>query len=426
MLTRSVKNTLLILLFSLFVQSSLFSQVRLASPYSRYGIGDMSENNNSWNLALGGTSIALKSTSHVNYMNPASYIAFDSSSFLFEGGFNIDMVTLTSNLQTANRNFASVGYLLFGIPITKWWHSSIGLIPYSKIGYNIASFSKVDQTNVARIYNGSGGISRFYIGNAFKPVKNLSIGFNFSYLFGSMDRASTVLFPDSVYYTNYKLDNSIVINDIFFDFGIQYTLKIKNDLKMTFGAIYSPETKISAKTDLLARTFRLGGGGTEVYKDTIAIATGYKGNIVIPTMFGAGVSIEKTDNWLVGADYRWQNWSKFSAFNLSDSLVNSFSLSAGVEYLPDVGSYSNFLKRVRYRFGFLYHSTYLELYGKHLNEYAFSLGFGMPIKGKTALTLSAQVGSRGTTELNLIRETYFRFTIGFSIYERMFVKRKYF
>ena len=92
MLTRSVKYTLLIFLFSLLVQSSLFSQVRLASPYSRYGIGDMSENNNSWNLALGGTSIALRSPSHVNYMNPASYIAFDSSSFLFEGGFNIDKI----------------------------------------------------------------------------------------------------------------------------------------------------------------------------------------------------------------------------------------------------------------------------------------------------------------------------------------------
>jgi len=144
-------------------------------------------------------------------------------------------------------------------------------------------------------------------------------------------------------------------------------------------------------------------------------------------MLGAGVCFEKTDNWTVGADFKWQNWEKFRAFNLSDSLVNAYSVNIGAEFIPDVNSYSNYLKRVRYRLGFLYNSTYLELFGQHLKEYAVTVGFGTPVRGmKTALNVSLQIGSRGTTNANLIRESYFRFTVGFSINERWFVKRKYF
>ena len=427
MLQRPRKLLFLSLVLLNFCFSPVYSQLRTASPYSRFGIGDLSENNNAWNLSMGDASIAFRSPIHINYANPASYTAFDSSSFIFEGGFNLDIIKLTSNLQTANRNFASVGYFLFGVPVTKWWRTSIGLVPYSKIGYNIASFRKVDSTNtnITTIYSGSGGINRFYWGNAFKILKNLSIGFNASYLFGSMDRVTTILYPDSVYYTDDKKEYHITINDILFNFGIQYTVKLKNDLKMTMGGVFSSQTKIASKTDMLERTFILGSGGTESYRDTVAILNNYKGNIVMPAMFGIGVAFDKTDKWTIGADYKWQNWNNFKAFNLTDSkLVNSYMISAGAEFVPDINSYTNYFKRVRYRIGFLYNSTYLELFGKHLNEYAVTLGFGIPLKGvKTCINLSGQFGSRGTTALN---QTYFKFTVGFTIYERWFVKRKYF
>ena len=415
------------LIFLLLLNSSSYSQLRLASPYSRFGIGDLSDNNNAWNLSMGGSSIAFRSPYHISYANPASYTAFDSLSFVFEGGFNIDIIKLASVVQSDNRNIASVGYLLFGMPVTKWWRTSIGMVPYSKIGYNIASPDKVGETDILRTYSGSGGINRFYWGNAFKIFKNLSIGVNASYLFGSMNRVSTVLFPDSIYYANYKFENHITMNDLYFNFGVQYTARLKKDLKMTVGGVFANQSKMAAKTDYLGDTFAQGGSGTEVVKDTIAFAENYGGNIVIPFMFGLGIAFDETDKWTAGADFKWQNWKKFTAFNLSDSLVNSYSVSAGAEFVPDINSYSNYLKRVRYRIGFLYNSTYLELFGKHLNEYAITLGFGTPVRGmKTALNISVQVGTRGTTQANLIRESYLRFTIGFSIYERWFVKRKYY
>jgi lipopolysaccharide assembly outer membrane protein LptD (OstA) len=144
-------------------------------------------------------------------------------------------------------------------------------------------------------------------------------------------------------------------------------------------------------------------------------------------MFGFGAGFEKQDKWMVGGDFKWQNWKNYRAFDMSDSLVNSFEIHAGVEYLPDINSYTNYLKHIRYRLGFTYNSSYLKLRGEHLNEYAISLGFGLPFRGmKTGLNLAGEFGSLGTTQSNLIKETYFKFVVGFSIYERWFVKRKYY
>ena len=428
MLKRPVNLFLSSLFLLLFLNLVSYSQARLASPYSRFGIGDLSDNNNAWNLGMGGSGIAFRSQYHINYANPASYTTFDSLSFVFEGGFNLDIIKLTSSLQTENRNLASVGYILFGMPVTKWWRTSLGLVPFSKVGYNIASpGGEVGGVRTVQIYSGSGGINRFYWGNGFRIMKNLSVGINAAYLFGSMNRLNYLTYPDSILYANYKFENHITMNDLYFNFGVQYTAKINNDIKMTIGGVFANQSKMSAKTDMMATTYLSVGDGTEVVKDTVAFAEDYGGKIVIPVMFGGGVSFDKTDNWTIGADFKWQNWKKFTAFGLSDSLVNAYSVNVGAEFVPDINNYSSYLRRVRYRLGFLYNSTYLELFGRHLNEYAFTVGFGTPVRGmKTALNVSLQIGSRGTTEANLIKEGYFRFTIGFSIYERWFVKRKYY
>lgn len=427
----SIKRFKLLLpltLLLLFPSLNLFSQIRIASPYSRFGIGDLSDNNNAWNMTMGQTGYAFRSPYHINYMNPASYTAFDSMSFVFEGGFNSEFVTLSSDFQRVNRNYASLGNLLFGMPVTNWWKTSLGLVPFSDVGYNVANYEEYPNSGtVVRNYVGSGGINRFYWGNAFRITKNLSIGINASYLFGSMIREALVLFPDSVNNMNFQVGYYVTMSDLYFNAGLQYRAKLKNDLFLTVGAVFSPNSGMSAKTDILAETFLVNSSAGEEPKDTLFMAEGLKGKIVIPMMAGGGLALEKPDKWMVGLDYRWQNWEKFSAFEMSDSLVNSWQISAGGEIIPKIDNYTNYLARIRYRLGFSYSKTYLHLRGTDLNEYSISIGFGLPLRGvKTMLNLGAQFGSRGTTQHNLIQESYFKFVIGFTIYERWFLKRKYF
>ena len=422
----SLRISLSLLFLIVFIP--LFSQIRIVSPYSRFGIGDLADNNNAWNMAMGQLGIGIQSPYHVNYANPASFSAFDSLAFVFEGGFNGELITLTSDFQTVNRNYASLGYLLFGMPVTRWWKTSFGLVPYSDVGYNVANIEDYPTTGtIIRLYSGSGGISRLYWGNSVRFFNKLSIGVNVSYLFGSMDREAMVLFPDSVNSMNFKESFAVTMNDLNFSFGAQYRTKISNDISLTLGAVFAPKLNMAAKADILATTFLLSPTGVESPRDTLVNAEGDRGKIVIPMMAGGGFSFEKKDKWLIGLDYKWQNWEKFTAFEMSDSLVNSWQISAGGQIIPDIDNYSNYLARINYRLGFIYNKTYLELRGQELNEYAVSVGFGLPLRGiKTMVNLGFQYGGRGTTSQHLIRESYFKVIVGFSIYERWFVKRKYF
>jgi hypothetical protein len=417
------------IIFCLFLLNlTLFSQIRIISPYSRFGIGDLADNNNAWNLSMGQLGIGLRSPYHVNYANPASYTAFDSLSFVFEGGLTGEFVNLRSDYQSINRNYASLGYLLFGMPVNKWWKTSLGLVPFSDVGYSVANYEEYPNSGtVVRLYSGSGGISRLFWGNAFRIQRNLSIGANVSYLFGSMDREARVLFPDSVYAMNFKEVYYVTMNDLYFNFGAQYRAKLKNDISLNLGAVFSPSLSMASKVDVFAATFQLNSSGIESPRDTLAIAAGTKGRIVIPMMIGGGFAFDKTDKWVVGVDYKWQNWEKFRAFDQTDSLVNSWQVNVGGEITPNVDNYNNYLARIHYRLGFMYGQTYLHLRGQNLNEYAITFGFGLPLRGmRTMLNLGAQYGVRGTTSQQLIRESYFKIVVGFSIYERWFVKRKYF
>ena len=412
----------------LFLFSSTHAQIRIASPYSRFGLGDISRNNNAWNGSMGELGISIRSPYHVNMNNPASYTAFDSTSFVFEGGFISNFGTLKSAVQSDSRNYTSIGSLLFGLPVTKWWRTSIGLVPFSDVGYNVSSIQVVQGVGtVDRLYTGSGGINRFFWGNGFKIFKNLSIGINASYLFGTFTNESVAIFPDSIYFINFKVDNNTTVHDLYFDYGIQYTIPLTTNLHMTLGAVYSATTKLAARTDVLSQTFFLGADGVEHPRDTITQVTDIHGKIIIPWSTGFGISVEKTDRWMAGADFHWQNWKNYSSFGLSDSLVNSYQINVGAEFLPDPNNYYNYLKRIRYRIGFLYDNSYLDLRGHQLDEYAITAGLAMPLRGnKTALNFGIQVGTRGTTSSGLIQENYFRFIVGFSIYERWFIKRKYY
>jgi len=417
-----------LLLIILLISNLLSAQNRIASPYSRFGIGDIDENNNAWNFSMGETGVAFRSPSHINYLNPASYTEFDSLSFLLEGGFQLSSVQLRTNTQTASRNYGSLAYLLMGLPVTHWWRTSIGIVPFSNVGYNISvTEPRAGIGEVNRTYTGEGGINRFNWGNGFQITKNLSIGVNASYLFGNSNRRSEVLFPDSLYNLNTVIDNDVTVNSFYFDFGAQYSFRLKKDISMVIGGIFAPKTGISAKSGQLARTFELLTDASEKILDTIYQTPDAHGKIMFPLSLGAGVSVTKPDHWLVGADFKWENWKNYTAFDLADSLVNSYQISVGAEILPNINAFTNYLKRIRYRVGFNYNHTYLELRGKQLNDYAFSVGFGLPVRNsKTGINLGLQVGSAGTLESNLIKATYFKFVLGFSLYERWFVKRKYY
>ena len=426
------KKSLFIFTSLLFILNVAHAQSTFNSPYSRFGVGDLNQDKNLKNTAMGGISAGDRNPTSINISNPASYSAFDTLSFVFETGLsgNFNLLSTTSAKQN-NSNFG-IRNLLFGFPISKGIGACFGLLPYSNSSYSINSTQNVDSVNGSINYKntGSGGLNQLFFGTAFLLNKNLSIGANITYIFGSINQERDVIFPaDSNYFNTYVM-NKIKVNDVKFDLGFQYKLKFTDDYSLTLGGTYSLKKNLSATNTELARRYTPIGGSSSTYvRDTVVNETLNKGNITFPDGFKAGFLLQKANNWAFGMDFSKTNWSNYKTFGINDSLVNETRISTGLEYIPNFKSKNIFMK-TRYRLGYHYGNSYLNLSNTQLKEYGVSLGFGIPVRNLRSgnpniINLVFEYGSMGTTANNLIKEDYFKISFGINFNERWFQKHKY-
>jgi hypothetical protein len=376
---------------------------------------------------MGGISMAVASNRYINPYNPAANMAFDSLSFIFSGGIIASTGSLKTDDQSNTANYGSLGYLLFGFPITKWLKSSIGLTPYSNVGYNIDSATNIpDVGSTEYRFEGSGGLNEFYGNASIEPFKGFSIGAKMSYMFGKSDLARIIFFPDSIGYLNTRVDNYIEVGDLYFEYGMQYHRKIGKNLTLGLGGVYAPKQSVNAVENYLARSFFPTSLGIEAFRDTIASRIQNEGHLVIPAKYGFGFTLKKEDNWMFGADYSWQNWSEFEAFGRSDSLENTMQFNVGGEFTPTNSITASYWKRVKYRLGFRFNKTYLNIRDNQINEFGITFGMGLPIpRSFSTVNLAFEIGRKGTTAAGLIQNNYLRLTLGISVWERWFVKPKY-
>ena len=445
-----IKNTLnaRLILSAFVVLNTLFilhntstAQVTNSSPYSRYGIGDLSGKGFAQGFAMGGTNIALQNDSvpmfFINTGNPASYSNMRLTTAELGQNFNRTQLESASAKKTINN--ASLAYLSLAFPIKKWWGASVGLLPYSSVGYKVSDQQQINGIGeVDFLYEGSGGVNQVYFGNGIKPLyglpgmfkqskkyqrllsktnkenilksdsalaadhlkirkklnrkkswQSLSLGMNASYMFGNIDNTRRSIFPYGSNSFNTRTGTTTRLGDFYFDYGAQYAHTIdsikgrdlKENVKLLFGASFAAQTNINAKIDSLSYTYFNNSSGYEIGKDTLLNNENTKGQIKFPLSFGFGLGIKKGDRWLIAGDFAVQNWSSFTAFNKSQELKNSMRVSAGVQYVPNskANGKGNYLKRINYRIGGRYAQTLLELKNSQLTEYGLSLGVGLPV-----------------------------------------------
>lgn len=419
--------TLIVAVAALLQFNQIQAQNRISSPYSRFGIGELFQNTHVNYMSMGGISRGIYNPYFVNVSNPASYSAFDTLSFVFDVSLHGKLSRLSTASISQTADYASLGNLLFGFPVTKWWRASFGLLPYSGIGYKITDH-RTDSifNNYNNVYEGEGGINRFYIGSGFEITRNLSVGVNVSYLFGTMNRNISTQFPDSLYRYNSKTINSSRVHDLVLDYGIMYHKEKANGFQYTVGASFFTKTNVNTNYDRLTYTYTSSGTGVDNRRDTIELAASVKEKITLPTSVGAGFSLGKTNKWLLGADVSYTLWDEFKYAAAPEALSNNMQLGLGGFYNPSTSTVSNYFSKVTYRAGLRYSTGYLELRGQQIDEFGISFGVGLPLpRTSSTINLGFEIGSRGTEAENLIQENYVKFTLGLSIFERWFIIRKY-
>ena len=377
---------------------------------------------------MGGASVALNSPFMVNFNNPASFHAIEPKSFVFEASLYSKFSNLKTETLSQSSSYTSLGHLLLAFPVTGFWKSSLGLLPYSDVGYKITD-QKIDADfgKTQHSFEGAGGIHQFYWGNSIGIGKRFSAGFNLVYLFGTLEKNRSLSFPDSAMIISTRVLNTTKISDLKIKTGIQYHQPLKDDYKLTIGLTYSPEFNINVRDQVLAYSYFVGSSGIDNVRDTLINTPDVKGNMVLPSDFGAGIMLSKSDRWMLLADYTWQNWKNYSLFDINDSLKNSMGVSVGMQLRPESTTLSPYWKKMSYRFGIRYNQTYLELYDNQLSEFGISFGVALPLsRTRSTINLGMELGQRGTTSNNLIQDTFFRFSLGFSVLERWFDQRQYY
>jgi len=402
-----------------------YTQINTNSPYSRFGIGDLAKKGFANNHAMGGIAIGVRSPEYINYLNPASYSAQDSMSFIFNFGLignSTKFITSEDNLTRQNFN---LHHLAVAFPVTKWLNTSAGLIPYSNVGYKLKEeISLQGFGTVINYYDGAGGINQFFWGNSIKLGNKLSVGFNASYLFGSIDQRKTLTFPDNESAFQTLIENRILIGDFLFGLGAQYSNNLNDALSYTIGLTFDNKTKLKAYQDLMTRNIISTAGGANI--DTLELFTGKSSHLTIPTNLGIGITLKHTNKLIIGADYSFRKWSDYESLGVSDSLENSNTLNFGMEYTPDRSDFINFFKRIHYRLGGHFSNTYLYLKNNQIKDFGISFGVGIPFMNtRTSFNLSFEWGQRGTIKNNLLKENYAFISFSLTLYEFWFFKPKY-
>ena len=430
---RPLFNKLVLTVLMLALYGGAFAQSNVDSPYSMFGIGQVRDKTMNTRLkGMGGVTNAMGDKNMVNAGNPASYAMIDTLSFLFDAGIYAKSSTFSTSTLSERASCASLDYVSMGFALTNWWKMAVGVQPYSSVGYNILTTYYSDEVgNCAELFKGEGGLSQVYWGNAFRIGKHFAVGANASFVFGDSKSTTTLAYPDSTYMVCSRRSREMMVRSFLFDYGLMYQGKVGADLTLNVGATYNQKINLHGIQTTFIRTIESDdlenlSGLTEYLIDTVAYATNDNAVYGMPHGLGFGVSLQKNNRWKIGADFNWAQWSAFERNGVNEGLQDSWSVAVGGEFLPTSTSISSYWTRVSYRLGGFYEQTFLNINGHSINKMGVTMGMSLPVpRTLSKVDLALEVGKCGTKSDNLIQEGYVNLTVGVSIFERWFIKRKY-
>lgn len=439
------------------------------SPYSRYGLGDLHPNTNIYNRGMGGLSAGFsdqpidglsdprtgKYYPSINFANPASYSRFYAikepnskklvyGRMLLDVGINFN----TRTLKEANtpQSFSSTNgyfsYLQVGVPIRKNWGLVFGLRPLSTISYKIIRNERLPNIDsVQTLFTGDGGSYLFNLGTGV-AIKNFSIGVNAGYLFGKKDFSTRRYFlNDTVTYSASNHQTKTNFGGVFFNAGAQYRIDLNKDKTkyIQFGAFGNVQHRIDSKSNLIRETYFVDASdGSELRLDSVYEQTGIKGNLDYPSSFGVGFVAEqlpdvKRGGWLFGVDYLSSNWDNYRFNGQPDAVKTNWQLRLGGQLRPRMKE--TYKSLLAYRVGMFMGDDYVNLGNNKLPTWGLSAGISLPIANLkdaarrfrtqySIVNLTAEYIKRGNND-NPINENLFRVSVGFTLSDLWFTKRKY-
>ena len=405
------------------------------SPYSIYGLGDLSKEGTAYNKSMGGVGIANRNNRFINIQNPAAVTARDSLAFMADFGLVQGNTVYSQGDRKSAHNTFNIYDFVMTFPIYRSSAFKVGITPYSDMGYDFSSVETNPEIigntgNITYDSYGSGSVYQAFFGAGVTFWKRLSVGADMIYYFGNLDKITNMDYSDASY-RSLNSGSELTVRGLTGKFGLQYEQKLGGDVSMVIGATYKLGTNMKGYSTNYRYANQSSVTDTLKYNvDTLA-----KTGVRFADEIGVGIAFKGGDKWSAEFDYIRSDWrgtglDKAAGFAVSGQSVFTSAVSqsfrAGFEIVPNRNDIRYYMKTCSYRVGVYYDQAYYKMDGNNVNSMGITLGMTLPVfRLYNGISIGVDLGQRASARNNMIRERYATFNIGFNIHDIWFRKVQY-
>ncbi len=404
------------------------------TPYSIYGVGDLSQPGSAYSKTMGGAGVAQRDNRYINLLNPAAVTARDSLAFMTDFSLYVDnKIFNQGGIRSASNTF-NVNDLAMSFPI---WRSSammVGIMPYSDTGFGY-SFNYTDPILIGQAGDinysatGTGSIYKAFAAAGVTFFKRLSLGVQGNFFFGNVEKSYYTLFDDASY-SDIRNGTSAKMSGFGAKFGVQYEQPLNSRLTLALGATYTTSAKLRGTME----TIRMAGNSSAA--DTLDYKLDKLGSdspVRLAAEMTVGVAVKNPGKWVAELDYSRSDWTRSGldgARGFTASAIFSATTSEawrlGFELVPNRNDIRYYFNHVAYRAGAYHKKDYFLLNGHAVQSTGITLGVTLPIVNNyNGLTLGVDFGQRGVADDEMIRERYINFSVGVNLFDIWFRKYQY-
>jgi hypothetical protein len=407
------------------------------SIYSQFGVGTLMDFSSSRSAAMGGGGYALRSLNYNPSANPALWS--DQVFTRLSAGGSFQRIEATGQGDQASRlSSGMIEALKFSFPL---YERTLGVgftfQPYSQHNHRLrregtlqtGSGSEPFETNL----RGKGGLHTFRGGLGYRVNDLVSVGASVDVLFGIVQNERSTEFRDATF-RDLTLSDDTRLLGVTGTFGGHFSFAdvLQSEDNLSLGASVTLPTTLSGTRVLTT------GEGRDLEPDTLA--SPQEGEVSFPWQGRLGAAYQPNAQWTLTVDGLYEPWSTFSStfdqtppFSRNfpeggeQTLADRWRVSIGAEVVPAGGdNLAGFFGSTAYRLGLFTERLYVRPDGTtNLQTYAATAGFSFPTSlTGTRIDINLTAGTRGTTENDLVRDTFYGVALHINFGERWFQKRR--
>ena len=350
---------------------SIVAQNTTNLPTSMYGIGELSTSDGGRYAGMGNIGIALNKPGFQNTLNPAAITRMDSTCFIFDVGTSASYARYSFQNDHSSSFMGNPNRFSIGFRVLPRWYAMVGASPYSSVGYVIQTEEEVEGmpgSYTYSLFEGSGGLYRCYLTNAFALTKNLSVGVNLGIILGTVTQSETQESAIVEYESSKRA--------FYADFGVHYEFNTTGRQKWAAGLVFAPSLQISHDNNL-------------TYSNS-----------------------STSDN--LDADYNYLDWSRNTSSYTSMKYENQHKMNIGGIYTTN----PRYPRSTELMGGVGFSNSYINLRGGKMKYLEISAGASFPIR-YSYLSLGATWRKQINSRSSLMQESRFSVNLNLTFGERI-------